>query len=74
MDSIIVYPKNEQQKFLLKSLLEEMKIRFVVDKSLDETLFTKNDYIAKIEKSIKESELGKRKTLTKDEQKNFLGL
>jgi hypothetical protein len=74
MDSIIIYPKNEQQKFLLKSLLEEMKIRFVVEKSEDETLLSESDYIAKIEKSIMQSDLGQRKTLSKDQQKSFLGL
>jgi SOS response regulatory protein OraA/RecX len=74
MDSIIIYPKNEKQKFLLKSLLEEMKIRFVVEKSEDETLLSESDYIAKIEKSIMQSGLGQRKTLSKDQQKSFLGL
>ena len=30
MESITVYPKNEKQKSLLKSLLEELKVRFVI--------------------------------------------
>ncbi len=74
MDSITIYPKNEQQKSLLKSLLEEMKVRFVIEKSKDDTLLNENDFIAKIEKSIKQSESGQLKKLSKDQQKQFLGL
>jgi hypothetical protein len=74
MDSITIYPKNEQQKSLLKSMLEEMKIRFVIEKSKDDTLLNENEFIAKIEKSIKQSESGQLKKLSKDQQKQFLGL
>lgn len=74
MDSITIYPKNEQQKSLLKSLLEEMKVRFVIEKSKDDTLLNENDFIAKIENSIKQSESGQLKKLSKDQQKQFLGL
>jgi hypothetical protein len=28
MENITIYPKNEEQKLLLTSLLEEMKIRY----------------------------------------------
>ena len=74
MESITIYPKNEKQKSLLKSLLEEMKVRFEVEKSNDESFLTENEFIAKIDKSIKQAESGKAKKLSKDNQKEFLGL
>jgi hypothetical protein len=74
MESIIIYPENEKQQFLLKSLLEEMKIRFKIEKSDDETLLSKNEFVAKIEKSIKEAESGLTVKLTKNQQKDLLGL
>jgi len=74
MDSITIYPKNEAQKSLLKSLLEEMKVRFEVRKSDDETLLSESEFLAKIDKSIQQAETGKTKQLTKDQQKQFLGL
>ncbi len=74
MDSIIIYPKDEKQKSLLKSLLEEMKVRFEVGKSEQQVLFTENEYIAKIDKSLKQAKSGKTNKLGKDQQKEFLGL
>jgi uncharacterized protein YlxP (DUF503 family) len=74
MESITVYPKNEKQKSLLKSLLEEMKVRFEIAVSKDETLLSKKDFFAKIDKSINQAENGKMKPLSKDKQKEFLGL
>jgi len=38
MESITLFPKNEKQKNLLKSLLEEMKVRFVLVNNDDHTL------------------------------------
>ncbi|MFA9188485.1 DUF2683 family protein [Flavobacterium sp. FBOR7N2.3] len=74
MDSITIYPKNEKQKSLLKSLLEEMKVRFEIGKSDEETSLSENEFIAKIDKSILQADSGKTKKLTKDQQKKFLGL
>ncbi len=74
MESITVYPKNAKQKTLLKSLLEEMKIRFEKASSNDETLLNENDFYAKIDKSISQLESGKTKSLPKDKQKEFLGI
>ena len=74
MNSITIYPKNERQKTLLKSLLEEMKVRFEVGKFDQETLLSESEFIAKIDKSIKQAESGKTKKLSKTEQKQFLGL
>lgn len=74
MESITVYPKNAKQKSLLKSLLEEMKVRYEIATSNDETVLSEKDFFAKIDKSITQSENGNTKILSKDEQKEFLGL
>ena len=74
MESITVYPKNEKQKSLLKSLLEEMKVRFEIAVSKDETLLSEKEFFAKIDKSITQAENGNTKPLSKDKQKEYLGL
>lgn len=74
MDSITIYPKNDKQKSLLTSLLEEMKVRFEMKKSGSATLLTKDEFVAKIDKSIKQVESGNTRLLNKEEQKAFLGL
>jgi hypothetical protein len=74
MESITVYPKNEKQKSLLKSLLEEMKVRFEIATSKDETILSEKVFFAKIDESISQAENGKTKILSKDKQKEFLGL
>ena len=74
MESITIYPKNEKQKNLLKSLLEEMKIRFEFVKSDDDTLFSKKSYFDKVDESIKQAEEGNTQKLTKDQQSAMLGL
>ena len=35
MESITIYPKNEKQKSLIKSLLEELKVRFEIGDEID---------------------------------------
>lgn len=72
MESIIVYPKNEKQKSLLKSLLEELKVRFEIGE--DDSLMSEDEFYKKIDNSIQQSEEGKTKTLPKDKQKEILGL
>lgn len=74
MESITIYPKNEKQKSLLKSLLEEIKVRFEIASDKDETLLDKQAYFDKIDKSISQIESGNTRTLSKDDQKEFLGL
>jgi hypothetical protein len=74
MERITVYPSNEKQKSLLKSLLEEMKIRFEIATTKDETLLSEKDFFAKIDKSITQVEKGNTKQLPKNQQKEFLGL
>ena len=74
MKTITIYPKNEKQKSLLKSLLEEMKIRFEISNLDEKTLLSKKEFFAKIDKSITQAEYGKTISLPKDKQKEFLGL
>ena len=74
MDSITIYPKNEKQKFLLKSLLEEMKVRFEVGDFNDTSLLNKKEYFDKIDKSIAQAHNGEGKSISKDAQKELLGL
>lgn len=69
-----IYPRNAKQKFLLKSLLEEMKVRFEIATTNDETLLSEKDFFAKIDKSITQAENGNTKQLPKNKQKEFLGL
>lgn len=74
MDSITIYPKNEKQKFLLKSLLEEMKVRFEMGDFNDTSLLNKKKYFDKIDKSIAQAQNGEGKSISKDAQKELLGL
>jgi hypothetical protein len=74
MDRITVYPRNSKQKSLLKSLLEEMKVRFEIATTKDEALLSERDFFAKIDKSINQAENGNTKPLPKEKQKEFLGL
>ena len=62
MDSIAVYPKDEKQNSLRKSLLEEMKVRFEVGYSTDKTLLTESELYEKIDRSIAQAAGGDRKT------------
>lgn len=73
MEKITIYPKNEKQKSLLEDLLEAMKVKFEVV-SNDEALLSKEDFFAKIDKSISQAEKGNTKTISKEKQKEFLGL
>ncbi|WP_262147543.1 DUF2683 family protein [Chryseobacterium foetidum] len=72
MESIIVYPKDEKQKSLLKSLLEELKVRFEIGEA--DTILTEEEFYTKIDKSIQQSNEGKTNILSKDKQKEILGL
>ena len=51
-----------------------MKIRFELAPSKDETLFTEKEYFTKIDKSIAQIKSGKSKSLSKENQTEFLGL
>jgi len=73
MESITIYPKDEKQKSLLKSLLEELKVRFEIGEN-DETLLSEEDFYKKIDKSIEQAESGKTTNISKDKQREFLGL
>ena len=51
-----------------------MKIRFEVGVPKDETLLSEKEFFEKIDHSISQAEHGKTRTLSKDKQKEFLGL
>lgn len=51
MESITIYPTNEKQKSLLKSLFEEMKLRFEISANKEETLLSEKDFYDKIDGS-----------------------
>ncbi len=70
----MVYPKNEKQRLLLESLLEELKVHFEIGEISDQTLLSEGEFYSKIDKSIKQSKAGKTKALPKHKQKEFLGL
>jgi hypothetical protein len=74
MESITIYPNNEKQRSLLKSLLEEMKVRFEITKDNDETLLSEEEFYSKIDKSIEQAQNGQTKVLSKEAQKELLGL
>ena len=74
MDRITIYPRNAKQKSLLKSLLEEMKVRFEIATTKNEALLSERDFFAKIDKSIDQAANGNTKPLPKENQKEFLGL
>ncbi|MDR0505649.1 MAG: hypothetical protein LBH32_02365 [Dysgonamonadaceae bacterium] len=75
MNTIVAYPATEDQMSLLKGLLKEMKIRFSVkkEKKKDDSLFTKEEYFAMLDESIKQYKEGKYTTVhNKEELKQFL--
>ena len=75
MDSLVVYPTTAQQFSLVQSLMEEMKIRFVVkkEKKKDDSLFTKDEYYAMLDERIASAERGNFRTIRgKQEFKQFL--
>ncbi len=74
MESITIYPKNEKQKSLLTSLLEELKIHFETTGEKNNSLLTAEEFYAKIDNSIKQAESGKTKIISKEDQKALLGL
>lgn len=74
MKSIIIYPKNEKQKHLLQSLLEEMKVRYVFGNTENEGKMTKEDFLKKIDTSIEQANSGNTVKISKEDQKQLLGL
>ena len=74
MESITIYPKNEKQRSLLTSLLEELKIHFETDLEDANSLLTAKEFYAKIDRSKKQAEVGKTKIVSKENQKELLGL
>lgn len=72
MESITVYPKNEKQRLLIKSLLEEMNVRFEVGRS-DNALMTEDEFRAKIDQARQEAKDEKGTRIeTKEELRAYL--
>lgn len=69
MESITIYPKNEKQKSLLTSLLEEMQVRFHVEE--DDTEMTKEEFFAKIDEAKQQAKEGKTHKLTPELKKKL---
>jgi hypothetical protein len=74
METITIYPKNDKQNTLLKTLLEEMKVKFETAKDNLSTKQSEKSFYAKIDKSLKQAANGQTTVLPKDKQKEFLGL
>lgn len=74
MESITIYPKDEKQTSLLKSLLKELKIRFEVAPNGDNTQLSIDEFYSKIDKSIEQAEAEQTQRISKEQQKEFLGL
>lgn len=72
MDQIIIIPKTEKQSSVIQAFLREMKIRF--NTKSDDTQMSEEEFYAKIDESIKQAEEGKVETLSKEQQKEMLGL
>lgn len=73
MEAITIFPKNEKQRNLLKTLLQELKVPYE-EGTLEEASLSKEDYLAKIDRSIQQATEGKAKRIDKDAQREFLGL
>ncbi len=73
MEIITIYPKNEKQNSLLKALLEEMQVRFEISRKGDDSLLSEKEFLSKIDRSLKQAELGQTRVLSKDDQKKILG-
>lgn len=67
MENLIVYPENENQLKLLKTFLEEMKIRFKKDSEVEELQDWQKE---KLLKGIEEADKGD--FFTEDEAKKII--
>ena len=74
MEPIIIYPKYPRQYSVIKALLEEMKVKFKAPaQEKDETLMTKEQFYAKIDRAAKQAEAGKKIRLTPELEKELFG-
>lgn len=74
MDNIIIIPKDKKQFSAIKTFLEAMKIRFRTEKQ-DDALMTEEEFIAKIDHSLRQAEEGKGTlVMTKEELQAYLNL
>ena len=56
MENLIVIPENEKQLLLVKTLLQEMKVKFKIEKSYKKNI--QDDLSLKIQKAREEKENG----------------
>ena len=56
MENLIVIPENEKQLLLVKTVLQEMKIKFKIEKSYEKNF--QDDLSLKIQKAREEKENG----------------
>lgn len=74
MNAITIFPENEKQDSLLRNLLEELKIRFEVEKIEDETLLSEKEFVEKINHSIEQFKKGEARTISPQQQKEMFGV
>ncbi|MEN5132105.1 DUF2683 family protein [Elizabethkingia anophelis] len=67
MEKILIIPENKRQLDLLKSLLKEMKIKFVPTSVEDDTKMSREEYYKKLDNAKK----GKKTVLTKELRKQL---
>ena len=65
MENLIIYPENQKQLQILKSLLEEMKIKFKSEEQVEELQDWQKEKILKGIKDIKEGRLLSREEVEK---------
>ena len=67
MEKLLIIPENKRQLDLLKSLLKEMKIKFVPTSVEDDTKMSKEEYYKKLDNAKK----GKKTLITPELRKQL---
>ncbi|AQW92987.1 hypothetical protein [Elizabethkingia anophelis] len=67
MEKLLIIPENKRQLDLLKSLLKEMKIKFVPTSVEDDTKMSKEEYYSKLDNAKK----GKKTLITPELRKQL---
>lgn len=70
MEKLLIIPENKRQLDLLKSLLKEMKIKFVPTSVEDDTKMSREEYYKKLDNAKK----GKKTVLTQELRKQLFEL
>jgi uncharacterized protein YeeX (DUF496 family) len=74
MESIVAFPKTKKQTNLLQTLLDEMNIQFTVEEVETATNVSRQEFHEKINEFIRQVESGEVISISKETQKEFLGL